>query len=105
MNNKEKILKAMEQKPIWTYTEISEASGVKIGGMNQIMSKLYRNGNPVVKRTNGKQAFYALKKHDDALRKYIEFSALTDEYKAFIERSMKWDRCFQRYVRGHYAAR
>ena len=97
MNDEEKILNVMETEKIWLYSNIAEAVGVKTHVMNRCIPKLLRSGK-VVKKTDGKTAYYALRKHKDELIRKVEYDCLPEAYKAFIGHSKRYDQCFAKYM-------
>ena len=97
MNEEEKVLNVMETKKIWRYSTIAEAVGLKVQAMNRYMPKLVRSGK-VVRKADGKTAYYALRKYTDELIREVEYNRLPEEYKAFIWHSKRYDQCFAKYM-------
>ena len=97
MNEEEKILNTMETEKIWRYSTLAEAIGIKTNAMNRYMPKLVRSGK-VVRKADGKTAYYALRKYADELIREVEYNHLPDEYKAFISHSKRYDQCFAKYM-------
>ncbi len=97
MNEEEKILNTMETEKIWRYSTLAEAVGVKTNAMNRYMPKLVRSGK-VVRKADGRIQYYALRKYTDDLIREVEYRQLSDDYKAFISHSKRYDQCFAKYM-------
>ena len=102
MNEEEKILNIMETEKIWLYSRIAEMASIKIHVMNRCMPKLVRSGK-VVRKMDGKTAYYALRKYTDELTRKVEYDCLPEEYKAFIGHSRRYDQCFAKYMQRRAA--
>ena len=102
MNEQEKILSAMEKEKIWRYSEIEAAAGISPSMMARTMPRLTKSGK-ITKRTDGKTAYYALRKYADDLHRKIELDTMPEEYKAFIGRSKIYDQCFAKYMQRRSA--
>ena len=97
MNEQEKILNAMEKEKIWRYSEIEAAAGISPSMMARTMPRLTKSGK-ITKRTDGKTAYYALRKYTDELIRKVEYDCLPEDYKAFIGHSKRYDQCFAKYM-------
>lgn len=100
MSQKE-ILNLMEEREVWTYVDIAEATGIKTINLCSPLNRLAISGK-IIKRTNGKKAFFSLKKHVDALNRKVDFDTLSEDYKMFVAHSKRYDQCFARYMKGNH---